>query len=202
MRDIPGENNKENIQAIIEEASRLSELVNDLLDISKLESNTDKLEAEFFDITEAINSVISRYERLSSTEKYSIVFNYETKVNVLADRGMMLQVVYNLINNAINYGGKDRFVGVDQRIIVGESGVKTVRISVEDHGEGIDPDKIPFIWDRYYKIEGVHRRAMIGTGLGLSIVKKALEKHGAAYGGDSEIGKGSTFWFELPVWEV
>jgi signal transduction histidine kinase len=78
---------------------------------------------------------------------------------------------------------------------------KYVRISVIDHGEGIKKEDLPLIWDRYYKVDGVHRRATVGTGLGLSIVKKVLERHGAAYGVESAVGSGSVFWFELPVSE-
>ena len=76
-----------------------------------------------------------------------------------------------------------------------------VRIGVADTGEGIDKDQLPLIWDRYYKVDKVHRRAMIGTGLGLSIVKGILEMHGASYGVESTKGKGSLFWFEFPVAE-
>ena len=105
---------------------------------------------------------------------------------------MILQVVYNLINNAINYTGEDKYVSVVQSV-EGD----TVRISVSDTGEGISEEQIPLIWDRYYKIDKVHRRATVGTGLGLSIVKEILEIHNATYGVSSTLGKGSTFWFEL-----
>ena len=74
-----------------------------------------------------------------------------------------------------------------------------VRVSVTDSGEGIQPDHIPLIWDRYYKVDKVHRRAMVGTGLGLSIVKSVLEQHGDAYGVESRVGRGSAFWFEFSV---
>ena len=74
-----------------------------------------------------------------------------------------------------------------------------MRLSVADEGEGIAPDEIPLIWDRYYHVDKVHNRAVIGTGLGLSIVKNVLEEHGAAYGVDSALGVGSIFWFELPL---
>ena len=113
---------------------------------------------------------------------------------VFADRGMILQVVYNLINNAINYTGKDLSVTVRQSVHDGK-----VRIEVRDTGAGIPADEIPLIWDRYYKVDKVHRIARIGTGLGLSIAKEILEVHNAAYGVDSEVGHGSSFWFELPV---
>ena len=74
-----------------------------------------------------------------------------------------------------------------------------VRISVEDHGEGIAPEHLPYIWDRYYKVDRVHRIATVGTGIGLSIVKNILEMHGAQYGVESTLHSGSVFWFDLPL---
>lgn len=115
---------------------------------------------------------------------------------ICADRGMILQVLYNLINNAINYTGEDLLVTVSQTRTEGG-----IRISVSDTGEGIDPEQLPLIWERYYKEDKAHRRAVIGTGLGLSIVKEILELHGYAYGVNSTKGKGSTFWFEFPEYE-
>ena len=73
----------------------------------------------------------------------------------------------------------------------------SVRIEVSDKGEGIAPDQISLVWDRYYKVDSVHKRAVVGTGLGLSIVKGILELHHARYGVQSAVGHGSTFWFEL-----
>ena len=70
-------------------------------------------------------------------------------------------------------------------------------IEVTDSGEGIAPDALPYVWDRYYKVDKNHKRAVMGTGLGLSIVKNILELHGARYGVEREVGVGSTFWFEL-----
>lgn len=201
MRDIPGENNSENIQVIIDETTRLSELVNDLLDLSKIESGTGKFEAEVFDITAAVNEVICRYDKMRAVKDYDIHFEYTDNINVNADRSMILQVVYNLINNAINYSGDDKYVGVVQHETRDEHNRRFVRISVVDHGQGIESDQLPFIWDRYYKVDNVHRRATVGTGLGLSIVKKVLERHGASYGVESSPGNGSVFWFEMPIWE-
>ena len=68
-----------------------------------------------------------------------------------------------------------------------------------DTGEGIPPEKLGMIWDRYYKLDKAHKRAKIGTGLGLSIVKEIIEQHGAWYGVDSQVGVGSQFWFALPL---
>lgn len=197
MRDIPGENTAENIQVVIDETTRLSELVNDLLDLSKIQSGTRKAMFEQFDLTAAVEEVMRRYDAFTAHQGYHITFAFEERVGVFADRSMILQVLYNLINNAINYTGEDLSVTVNQSVREGR-----VRISVTDTGEGIAEDQIPQIWNRYYKVDKVHRRAMIGTGLGLSIVKGVLELHNAAYGVESKIGCGSTFWFELDVLDV
>lgn len=194
MRDLPNENTPENIQVVIDETARLSELVDDLLELSHLQSRNREPQVAVFDLTEVVREVLLRYDTLIKHKGYRVEFVAQENVLVCADRGMLLQVVYNLINNAINYTGEDRSVTVIQTVSKG-----TVRISVADTGEGIAPDQMPLIWERYYKVDKVHRRAMIGTGLGLSIVKEILELHRAAYGVNSTLGNGSVFWFEIPV---
>ncbi len=192
MRDIPDENSPENIQVIIDETERLTELVNDMLDLSKIKAGTRKPETEVFNLTETVGSVLTRYEKLTESKNYRISFEAEESICVKADRTMLLQVIYNLVNNAVNYTGEDNEVRIKQTVSGGR-----VRISVIDTGEGIAKEDIPYIWDRYYKVDKVHKRAQVGTGLGLSIVKGILEAHGALYGVDSVPGEGSTFWFEL-----
>ena len=196
MRDIPGENTPENVQVIIDETERLSLLVNDLLDLSKLQAGSRVPTLEILDLTDLIEATMLRYEKLTERDGYRIEFEADADVKVKADRTMLLQVIYNLINNAINYTGEDKLVRVTQTL--SGDGCR-VRVSVTDSGAGIPPEQIPLIWDRYYKIDKVHRRAMIGTGLGLSIVKQVLEAHHTTYGVESKEGAGSTFWFELPV---
>ncbi len=192
MRDIPGENTPENIQVIIDESARLGELVNDMLDISRIRAGAREPQMMSFCITDTVREVLLRYTKLIDRDGYKIEFVANDNVYVTADSIMMLQVLYNLINNAINYTGEDKKVTVVQQIIGSE-----VKISIIDTGEGIAPEELPFIWDRYYKVDKVHKRAPVGTGLGLAIVKGILELHGAAYGVESTMGKGSVFWFSM-----
>jgi signal transduction histidine kinase len=196
MRDIPGENSPENVQAIIDETTRLSELVNDLMDLSKLQSGMQNPTLTVFDLTATVRDTMHRYETLIHHQGYRIEFSPSVgEALVRADRTMILQVIYNLINNAVNYTGDSKRVTVTQAVQEG-----SVRLSIADDGDGIPPDKIHEIWDRYYRVDKVHNRSVIGTGLGLSIVKSILEAHGAAYGVESAVGVGSVFWFELPLW--
>ena len=191
MRDLPGENTPENVQIIIDEAGRLNDLVNDLLDLSRLQAGVLELKRERFDLTESIREILTRYDKLAD---FKFPFEPGESVYVVADKLKISQVVYNLINNAVNYAGEDKTVALSQEVM-GDH----VRISVTDTGEGIPQDRLRDIWDRYYKVDREHRRAQVGTGLGLSIVKNVLDLHGGSYGVISELGKGSTFWFQLPI---
>lgn len=192
MRDLPGENTPENVQIIIDEATRLSTLVNDLLDLSKLQSGAVQAENKRFCLTDSFSAIFQRYSKLTEQYGYTISFLCSEKVWVNADELRISQVIYNLINNAINHCGEDKTVIVEQKV----KG-KKVTVSVTDHGEGIPADKLKDIWERYYKVDREHKRGVIGSGLGLSIVKGILDSHKAHYGVRSTLGKGSTFWFEL-----
>ena len=100
------------------------------------------------------------------------------------------------MNNAVNYAGEDKTVVIRQNV----SG-DTVKIEVLDHGDGIEEALLPYVWDRYYKIDKAHKQASIGTGLGLSIVKNIMELHHLRFGVNSAPGMGSNFWFEMKIIE-
>lgn len=192
MRDLPGENSPENIQVVIDEAMHLTNLVNDMLDLSKLQAGVLVNNSKCYNLTEGIRLVLKRYNKLIEQDHYRIRFIYDRDAWVTADVFKMEQVLYNLINNAIHYTGEDKTVVVRQILTDGN-----VRIEIKDSGAGIAKEELPHIWERYYKIDKDHKRAVTGSGLGLSIVKHILELHQAAYGAESEIGHGSTFWFEF-----
>ena len=193
MRYLPGENTPENVQVVIDESKRLTALVNDMLDVSKLQAGVLTLDQKEYDLTESIRSVLERFSKLTEQDGYTIQFEYQEHVLVEADEYKIIQVIYNLIN----YTGTDRMVWVRQ-IQVG----KIVRIEVIDSGIGIAKTELPYVWERYYKVDKTHKRAVMGTGLGLSSVKNILKLHEANYGVNSEVGQGSVFWFELRVQKV
>jgi len=192
MRDFPGEITPEQIQTIMDETRRLTTLVNDILDISKLENEMEKLNASRYNLTQSISETAKITEKLLKKEGFEITFSPDGDVYVDADKAKIDRAFYNLLINAINYSGDSRKIAVEQ--IIGDN---SVRISVIDYGEGIAESDLPFIWDRYYRSGKAHKRAVTGSGLGLSIVKKIIATHGGTYGVASEPGKGSTFWFEI-----
>lgn len=194
MRDLPDESTPENLQIIIDEADRMKNLVNDVLDISRIQSGTNQFDMQDFPLTNCIESELTRYNKLRDKDGICITFEYDSMVTVHGDRTGIMQVVYNLVNNAVTHAGADKCVTVTQKV---DTKHKKVRISVIDHGEGIDADKLELIWERYYKVDQTHKRAQIGTGLGLSIVKNIVTAHGGTYGVTSTKSVGSTFYFEL-----
>ena len=192
MRDLPGEATPENMQIVIDETNRLTTLVNDMLEVSRYQNGTQKLNVTHFNLTNVIRTTIERYAKLREKDGYTIKFESDRDVFVNADEQRILQVVYNLIGNAVNYAGDDKTVIIRQTVENGE-----VLLEVIDHGIGIPEDQLSMVWERYYKVNDFHKRANIGTGLGLSIVKNILLLHGAQFGVKSKVGEGSNFWFKL-----
>lgn len=197
MRDIPGEVTDENLQVIIDETKRLNSLVTDVLDISKFNSGVQQMNFERVDLVDCVKTVIPRYNKLVENDNYKIEFSSDAPCAfVNADRTRILQVIYNLINNAVSYTGEDKVVKIEMSVQNG-----SVTTHIIDSGEGIAEDKLPYIWDRYYKVDKNHRRAQLGSGLGLSIVKEILLAHDASFGVNSKLGEGSDFWFSLKLAE-
>lgn len=194
IRDLSGDNpvkRNEHLEIIINETDRLALLVNDILDLSKLESGKLKMNPTNFEIKSKLEEIIGRFSGISEKMGYNIHFSSDGEKMVNCDIVKIEQVIYNLINNAINYTGDDKQVFVRQKNT--EDGVL---IEVEDTGDGIEEEKIKLIFDKYYRSEN-HKREVVGTGLGLSIVKAVLKLHNYDYGVRSTLGKGSTFWFRI-----
>lgn len=197
IRDLNGDNRakrEQNVSVIIEESDRLTALVQNLLDLSRLQSGALPFQSEAFDLVALAKRILPRYDALVQQDGYRFTFEHPEELWVHADQARIEQVLYNLINNAVNYAGADKLVAVKA---VGYE--RTALLSVSDNGDGIAPEDLERIWDRYYKVDKEHRRAVSGTGLGLSIVKSILDQHGAKYGVRSRKGEGATFWFELPL---
>ncbi|MBQ8161733.1 MAG: HAMP domain-containing histidine kinase [Clostridia bacterium] len=194
MRDLPSETTPENMQIIIDETARLTTLVNELLDFSRMQAGATEMQPATFCLTDSVEQMVLRVGKLTAKDGYCIDFSPSEHIQTHADETRIGQVVYNLLGNALTYTGDDKTVTVLQ-----ERRGDVVRISVRDSGKGIAKDELDLIWNRYYRTRETHRRAVIGSGLGLNIVRTILEKHEAAFGVDSEEGKGTTFWFELPI---
>lgn len=195
VRDITYKDKKkreENLNVIIDETDRLNILVGDILTLSKLQANSDIIELEVFDLNKEIKDILKRYNYLKEAEGFTIEVNMPEEIIVKADRNKINQVIYNLINNALNYTGDDKKVFIDVK-----EEKKAYLVEIRDTGKGIDKDKIEHIWEKYYKNEKNHKRNVVGTGLGLSIVKNILECHNFEYGVKSKKNVGTVFYFKI-----
>lgn len=195
LRDIDNlsdDKKRENLNIIIDETDRLNILVNDILNLSKLESNKETLDKSEFDLVELVKKIVKKFDILVEKEKYEFILDMPKKAYVFGDKNKISQVIYNLVNNAVNYTGKDNKVYIN--VIENK---KSYLVEIKDTGKGIKEEELNIIWDKYYKNEKNHKRNKVGTGVGLSIVKNILESHQFKYGVTSTINKGTTFYFEI-----
>ncbi len=195
IRDISGDNKEKrekNLQIIIDETDRLSRLVNDILELSKIEAGEKVFEFKAFNICNTVTKILERFSVMTE-QGYTFELDSPETVYVLGDEGRIEQVIYNLLSNAINYTGDDKKV----RVHISKT-FESARIEIIDSGEGIPESELANIWDRYYRSK-THIRSSVGTGLGLSIVKSILIAHNADFGIESTLGVGSDFWFELKL---
>ncbi len=195
IRDVTGgtpEKRERQLGIIIEETERLGKIVDDILNLSQLQSAHFQLNKSRFSIGDALEAVVKRYDVLSEETGVRVVLQNSSPAVLEADEKRIEQVLYNLINNGINYtppGGTVAVRAIDS--------IKFIRVEVSDTGSGITEEDLPHIWDRFYKAKKTTGKITLGTGLGLAIVKSVLEAHQATYGVESKKDVGTTFWFEL-----
>lgn len=185
---------EEFVSIIAEEAERLNRLINDLLSLSRIESRELMLRLESLELGPEIKQIVDKLKpRFQKKELGLSVAVPGHPVIVRADRDRMEQVLLNLLENSLMYtpSGGHVEVGVQD-----ESNM--VVVSVKDTGIGIPPDDLPRIFERFYRVDRARSRKLGGTGLGLAIVKHLVEAHGGKVWVESELGKGSQFYFTLP----
>ncbi len=198
IRDISGGNKEKcakQAQVIIDETDRLTSLIGEVIELSKLEAGVLELHYSTVDISAKLRSTVYNFGIMEEAKGYVFKTEIDRRLLVRADGDRIDRVIYNLLGNAMNYTGEDKTVTVRCR-----ARGKAARIEVLDSGKGMTEEELATVWDKYYRLVQDKRR-VVGSGLGLSIVKSILDLHGATFGVASEKGKGSNFWFELPFAE-
>ena len=198
IREISGNNPEKrdkHLQVIIDEADRLTGLVNDVLNVSKVNSTLNQINPKVFNLTEFVYGIINKFEYLQETQGYSFMVDIDANLYTRADEEKISQVIYKLLGNAVNYTGEEKTVYISlKKDLAGDR----ITLKIRDTGKGISKEDLPEIWNRYYRVNETHSRPVKGTGLGLNIVKIILQNHKFDFGVDSELGKGSTFWVDFP----
>ncbi|MBX9690758.1 MAG: PAS domain-containing sensor histidine kinase, partial [Cyanobacteria bacterium] len=172
---------------------RLISLINDLLDIQKMESGRFQIERDEVLVKDLLDQSLEAVEQVAKAAKVEFSLP-ETNARMIADGARIIQVLVNLFSNAIKFSPADGSV----EVTVIESPTE-VEFRVEDHGRGIPPEHIDAVFERFRQVEPGDAKEKKGTGLGLAICKMIVEGHGGTIGVRSEPGKGSTFWFKIPV---
>jgi two-component system phosphate regulon sensor histidine kinase PhoR len=184
------------VERIKAQAERLEVLIEDTLSLARIERGEVALAVESVDWPALIKKAEETFRTSAADRNLAL----ETKVEpdlpgIQGDSKLLEQAVGNLLDNAIKYNRPEGKVALS----VTRAGEKGVRVLVEDTGIGIPREDLPRVFERFYRVDKARSRDLGGTGLGLSIVKHIVERHGGRVGSESEVGKGSRFWFEVGV---
>jgi len=183
------------IQKALLQAQRLAALVQDVLFLAQIESGGWQLQVEPVPLEATIRTILEELEPLAQRKNIRIEITASDRgLAVEADPTAMRLILKNLIENAIQYSPEGRRVWISWRVQT-----PAVRIEVGDEGIGIPAEELPRIFERFYRVDKSRSRSHGGTGLGLTLVRELLQAHQSPIQVRSEVGKGSVFWFELPL---
>ncbi len=181
------------LEIVLGETKRMSTLINDLLNLAKIESGKFPIEYSEFDINELVRRCLLMFEQRIEEKKINVSVDLcEEKLNVWADEDRISQVITNLIDNAVKFTGE----GGEIKVWTFCSDTK-IHVNIADTGVGIPQEDQPLVFERFFKVDKSHSQGTPGTGIGLSIVKRIIAQHGETIGLQSEVGKGTTFTFTL-----
>ncbi len=190
---IPSENQSEYLDVVLSESKRLSRLITNLLQVSRMESGEAKMERTNFDINELARLALLKFEMMITPKDIDVSMSMDVdKLMVNADKDMITQVLINLINNAVKFTPNGGKISID----IEDKRDKAV-VSVTNTGHGIEPEKLQFIWDRFYKTDKSRSEDRTGMGLGLYIVKSIINLHGENITADSKVDEYTRFTFTL-----
>ncbi len=179
------------------ETDRLIRLINDLLDLAKIEARSFSLEEQWFDANEMIKKTLESLQGLAQSARIKLRYGFlEKETLVHGDSDRLQQILTNLISNAIKFTPEDGYID----ICVSINKHQHFRISVNDKGPGISEKDKSLVFEKFRQVSSSTRQLVKGSGLGLTICKAIIEEHGGEIGVESEIGKGSSFYFTLPKW--
>lgn len=186
---------KEFMNIIYQDSNRLANLIDDLLDLSKIESGKIKMEFEPLEISPIINRCVNVLEKSARDKSISIKIDIPPCLpKILGDHKRLLQVFLNLLDNAIKYTPANGSIK-----IIASGKEREVQVDIADTGIGISEKDLPRIFERFYRVDKARSRELGGTGLGLSIVKHIIQAHSGQVWVQSKPGIGSTFSFVLPI---
>ncbi len=192
--DVEAEPRRKMLETINHETKRLARMINEYLDITRLESGAEKIEFVPVDIESLVNQRLLLIEPLASRGSIKLESRFPTgQTTILADPERLSQALTNILANAIKYSPPKTIIGVETKVIGHE-----LQIIVTDQGRGISPEHMPHIFEKFYRV-GQGNNEVPGTGLGLAFAREIVELHSGSISMESELGKGSVFTIHLPL---
>ncbi len=193
--------NPKQIAALHTETMLLNRLVNDLRDLTLAQAGQLKLQKKPIDLNGLTRNVIESIQPMLSEKNIRMTVSIPSRLpQIIADPDRITQVLYNLIGNALRYTPEDGKIEVSVKISPGTASELTVYVS--DTGEGIPDKDLPYVFNHFYRVDQARTRTKGGTGVGLAIVKHLVEAHNGNVGVESTKGRGSTFFFTLPISQI
>lgn len=191
------EQEEEYLLILRENSQRLEELINKIITVSKIEQGKFPLRKDFFDFKELINKVILEFKSYAEASNVKVIFdNSQQLPKILGDASQIREVVENFVDNAIKYTKDKGEVKISLSKVKSN---KDVHFEIKDSGVGIPKEDQKYIFQKFFRSKSAMKHQTQGSGLGLFIVKSIIESHNGKVGFVSEEGKGTTFWFTLPV---
>jgi two-component system, OmpR family, phosphate regulon sensor histidine kinase PhoR len=184
-----------------QQASRMARLIEDLLSLSRVELNAHRRPDKLVDLVPIVRQVADGLQTLARDRGVTVNVEATCNPTVLGDRDELLSLFENLIENAIKYGAAGKRVDIKIVLAKGEEGEPEVQVSVRDYGQGIAPEHVPRLTERFYRVDPGQSRDQGGTGLGLALVKHILNRHRGRLSIESTPGAGATFTVYLPTAE-
>jgi signal transduction histidine kinase len=183
------------VDKTLKQVNKLTDLISDLLDVSKIQTGKLELSRSDFDLSSLLNDVVDNIQK-TTLQHQIFLYTNNKKLMVNADRDRIEQVVINLLANAIKYSPNAKNITVAADIKD-----KNIVVSVKDHGIGIPQDDIDNVFTRFFRVRGL-ASTFAGLGIGLYISSEIIKRHGGDIWVESEIDKGSTFYFTIPAAEL
>ncbi|WP_204106634.1 MULTISPECIES: ATP-binding protein [Spirulina sp. CCY15215] len=196
--DLTSKKGERIIQIAAENVERLVRLVNDILELERLESGKFKLDKKLVNTVTLIALAIEQMQVMAHRE--GVLFEIDAeKIQFTADRDRIFQVLTNLLSNAIKFSDRGSTIFLSAKALTLEAENATILFTVKDEGRGIPPEKIEEIFERFHQVDASDSRKKGGTGLGLTICRSIVEQHGGQIWVESECDRGSCFYFQLPI---